>query len=90
MEADFPWKGEPDDIACNLALGDLINNLPRRLTVNGRIHAETFITASGAIAGFAAQQAFFLNSQKPMTAPRGTKYKWSRRSSAEDTTLASH
>jgi hypothetical protein len=59
VETDFPWKGEPDDVACNLALGDLVNNLPRRLTVNGRIHAETFMTASGAIVGFAAQQALF-------------------------------
>jgi hypothetical protein len=57
VSADFPWNGQPDYIACNFALGDLINNLPRRLTVNGRLHAETFITASGAIAGFAAQQA---------------------------------
>jgi hypothetical protein len=58
---DFPWEHQPDEVACNLALGDLINNLPRRLTVNGRIHAETFITASGAIAGFAAQQALFFH-----------------------------
>jgi hypothetical protein len=57
VSADFPWQGQPDDIACNFALGDLVNNLPRRLTLNGRIHAETFITASGVIAGFTAQQA---------------------------------
>jgi hypothetical protein len=59
VEADFPWKGRLDDTACNFAFGDLVNNLPRRLTVNGRVHAETFITASGAIVGFAAQQALF-------------------------------
>lgn len=59
MGGNFPWKNEPDEIACNLALGDLVNNLTRRLTVNGRVHAETLLASIGAIAGFAAQRALF-------------------------------
>ena len=62
MASDFPWKDAPDVIACNLALGDLVNNLPRRLTVEGRVHAETLLASIGAIAGFAAQRAFFAES----------------------------
>jgi len=62
VASDFPWKDAPDVIACNLALGDLVNNLPRRLTVEGRIHAETLLASIGAIAGFAAQRAFFAES----------------------------
>lgn len=54
-----PWTGAPDFAVANFALGDLILNLPRRLTVEGRIHAETLIGAIGAIAGYAAQQALF-------------------------------
>jgi hypothetical protein len=61
---DFPWKRSPDEIACNFALGDLVNNLPQRLTVNGRVHAETFIACAGAIAGFAAQRAFFAQAEE--------------------------
>ena len=59
VASDFPWKDATDVIACNLALGDLVNNLPRRLTVDGRIHAETLLASIGGIAGFAAQRAFF-------------------------------
>jgi hypothetical protein len=53
----FPWAGAADEIAANLAMGDLVNNLPIKLTVGGRIHVETFLAAAGAIAGYAAQQA---------------------------------
>ncbi|MGZ3275656.1 MAG: hypothetical protein ACXU82_03985 [Caulobacteraceae bacterium] len=52
-----PWKDAPDGLAANLALADLINNLPRKLTVDGGIHAETLLAASGAIAGFTAQRS---------------------------------
>jgi hypothetical protein len=55
----FPWKDAPDEVACNLALGHLVTNLPGRLTVDGRIHAETYISAVGAIAGYAAQRTLF-------------------------------
>jgi len=63
-EQSIPWKDDPTNfIGCNFALGDLANNLPRRLTIDGKLHAETFAAASGAIAGFAAQQA--LLAQRP-------------------------
>jgi hypothetical protein len=55
---EFPWANDPDDqvrIACNLAAGNLANNLASRLTLKGRIQAETYVAAAGAIAGFAAQ-----------------------------------
>ena len=52
-----PWKGRPEGAAADLAVADLVNNLPRRLTVNGKLHAETLLAATGAIAGFAAQRA---------------------------------
>ncbi|HWK37294.1 MAG TPA: hypothetical protein VNR88_00105 [Hyphomicrobium sp.] len=56
---ELPWKHAADAVACNFALGHLVGNLPRRLTINGRIHAETYISAVGAIAGFAAQRTLF-------------------------------
>ena len=59
MASDFPWKDAPDVIACNLAFGDLVNDLPRRLTVEGRVHAETLLASIRVVAGFAAQRAFF-------------------------------
>lgn len=53
----FPWMNDGENfIGCNYAFADLINNLPRLLTIEGKIHAETFVAACGAIAGFAAQQ----------------------------------
>lgn len=56
---ELPWKDAPDAVACNFALGHLVNNLPGRVTVGGRIHAETYIAAVGAIAGYAAQRTLF-------------------------------
>ncbi len=56
---ELPWKDAPDAVACNFALGNLVTNLPRRLTVDGRIHAETYMSAVGAIAGYAAQRTLF-------------------------------
>jgi hypothetical protein len=52
-----PWNDAPDGAAADVALADLVNNLPRRLTVEGKLHAETLLAATGAIAGFAAQRA---------------------------------
>jgi hypothetical protein len=46
-------------VGANFAVADLINNLPRRFTIDGRIHAETLLAASGAVAGYAAQRALF-------------------------------
>jgi hypothetical protein len=59
VATEWPWRKTLDEVACNLALGHLIENLPRRLTTNGRIHAETYISAVGAIAGYAAQRTLF-------------------------------
>ena len=60
----LPWKDDAKNfIGCNFAHADLANNLPRLLTIDGKIHAETFVAASGAIAGFAAQQTLLV--QKP-------------------------
>ncbi len=56
---DVPWKGDPAEAACNFALGHLIQNLPQRLTIDGGLHAETYVAAAGAIAGFAAQSTLF-------------------------------
>jgi hypothetical protein len=56
---EFPWKDAQDAVACNFAFGHLVGNLPRRLTIDGRIHAETYISAVGAIAGYAAQRTLF-------------------------------
>ena len=46
-------------MACNYALVHLGHNLRQRLTIEGRIHAETYISAVGAIAGYAAQRTLF-------------------------------
>lgn len=55
----FPWKGDAAETACNFALGHLIQNLPPRLTIDGQLHAETYVAAAGAIAGYAAQCTLF-------------------------------
>lgn len=54
----MPWEGDPSTVACNLASGNIANNLGRWLTRDGRLHAETYVAASGAITGFAAQMSF--------------------------------
>jgi hypothetical protein len=43
----WPWTGTRDAVACNYALGHLGHNLRQRLTIEGRIHAETYISAVG-------------------------------------------
>jgi hypothetical protein len=56
--AGFPWKGLPEAGACNLALGDIINNFPTALHTEGRqVHAETMLSGLGGVAGFASQMA---------------------------------
>ena len=52
-----PWRDAPDGVPANLALADLVNNLPRKLTIDGRTHADTLLAAAGAIAGYAALKA---------------------------------
>ncbi len=63
---EVPWKSTQDAVACNFALGHLVQNLARRLTIDGRIHAETYISAVGAIAGYAAQRTLFAESPPVM------------------------
>jgi hypothetical protein len=61
--ASTPWQDAPDFAVANFALADLINNLPVRLTMDGRLHAETLVAASGVIAGYAALQALLYDLQ---------------------------
>jgi hypothetical protein len=65
-EARLPWAGDPSSIACNLAAGNLANNLAAWVEHEGRVHAESYVAASGAIAGYAAQQT--LKAQGPAAA----------------------
>jgi hypothetical protein len=53
-----PWEGDASFVACNLAGSNLAHNLPGWLMHDGRVHAETYVAAAGAIAGFAAQCSF--------------------------------
>ena len=62
-DTPFPWHGDPSWTACNFATGNLANNLPAWVEHEGRVHAETYVAASGAIAGYAAQQS--LREQDP-------------------------
>jgi hypothetical protein len=57
-EITYPWTGKPEQLACNMALGNFANNVKRRLVVDGRLHAETLMVGIGAVAGFSAQCAF--------------------------------
>jgi len=56
---DFPWKGA-DLAPCNFAFGHLRDNLPKLLQQkDGGVHAETYASSIGCIAGFAAQTSAF-------------------------------
>jgi hypothetical protein len=48
-EAKFPWDGDPSYVACNLATGNLANNLGSWVAHEGRLHAETYVAASPAM-----------------------------------------
>ncbi|MGY4475280.1 hypothetical protein [Bradyrhizobium sp. USDA 3364] len=63
---ELPWKDAPDAVACNFALGHLVRNVRPRMAVSGRTHAETYISAVGAIAGYAAQRTLFAESPPVM------------------------
>lgn len=54
----FPWSDDPSAVACNLASGNIANNLAEQLTIDDQVHADTYVAAVGAIAGFAAQRSF--------------------------------
>jgi hypothetical protein len=64
QENKFPWAGQPDEIGCNFAFGHLMRNLPGRLATDGRLHAESLMAASGAIAGLTAQVALLADPPK--------------------------
>jgi hypothetical protein len=66
---EFPWTGDPAFVACNLATGNLANNLAAWVERDGRVHAETYVATAGAIAGYAAQQS--LKAQNSGALPRG-------------------
>jgi hypothetical protein len=78
----LPWAGDVEhSVACNLVAGNLGNNLRSRLTIKGRVHAETYVAAAGAIAGYAAQcsllataDAATLAQLQTVTTKSGTKY----------------
>jgi hypothetical protein len=77
-EDKFPWDGDPSYVACNLAVGNLANNLGSWVEHEGRVHAETYVATSGAIAGYAAQRSLReQDSSAPMqviTTSSGEKY----------------
>jgi hypothetical protein len=57
--AGIPWEWDKDAAECDAATANLLTALPRRLTLDGTVHAETCLAAIGAIAGLAAQRAVF-------------------------------
>ena len=61
----FPWQPQ-SEITGNLAIGNLRENLLQRLRDERGVHAETLVTAIGAITGFAAHNAA-LNRAATMT-----------------------
>jgi len=66
----YPWQPE-STITGNLAIGNLRENLMKALKNQRGIHTETLLTAVGAVAGFAAQNAALTQITSPNpTAPR--------------------
>jgi hypothetical protein len=63
QKTPLPWAGWPDETGCNFAAGHLVRNIQIPITKQGRIHAETLMTAAGAIAGWGAQQSFTADSK---------------------------
>jgi hypothetical protein len=53
---EFPWQ-PGSFITGNLAIGNLRNNLLRRLKTKAGVHVETLLAGIGAIVGFAGQNA---------------------------------
>jgi hypothetical protein len=53
----FPWSDLPDATGCNFAYGHLVRNLEGPITKQGRLQAETLMTAAGAVAGWGAQRS---------------------------------
>lgn len=64
VPVQFPW--EPDGgITANLAIGSLRDSLLMWLKSERGVHAETLMVATGALAGFAAQNAAWTQVRKP-------------------------
>lgn len=57
--SEFPWAKSDSEISCNLACGNICNNLVERMKVDGQVHAETYVAAAGVISGYAAQRTLF-------------------------------
>ena len=53
----MPWWDTEDRIAGNLAYAHLTNNLPIRVAIDDRLHAETLLAAAGAVCGYCCQRA---------------------------------
>jgi len=74
----FPWSDDPSVVACNLACGNIANNLIEWVTKDGRVHAETYVATAGAIAGYAVQQTVLAQNPPPTlhvaTTTSGDKY----------------
>jgi hypothetical protein len=71
----YPWQPE-SFITGNLAIGNLRENLLKSLKTPRGIHSETLLTAVGALAGFAAQNAALARvtsqAQQAVTVPAGS------------------
>jgi hypothetical protein len=74
----FPWPDDDSYVACNLASGNVANNLASMVMRDGRVHAETYVALSGAIAGYAAQHSLLENNPSVqlhvVTTASGEKY----------------
>lgn len=70
---NFPWAGQADEIACNLAFGNLIRQLPPRITQDGKLHAPTLMAAVGAVAGVCAQVSLMSDAERIQKAQKDEK-----------------
>ncbi len=59
----YPWH-EKTFIRGNFTVGNLRENLPRMVTHEGRIQAETLLAAVGVLTGFTAQNAALIKAEK--------------------------
>ena len=53
----LPWHQQPSMVSCNNAVGGLSHALQEHLSQEGRLHAETLLSAIGCIAGYATKIA---------------------------------
>jgi len=56
----LPWYAD-DPMPANMAIGNIRENLMAWLTIGGGIHAETLLSVTGALAGYAGQMAIWQN-----------------------------